>query len=394
MFFSKKNAVIAFIILITAIGVAISLLFSESPADIKKIPANKEKKATTEVSKEAEVKTSEDQLKELIKNMSLDQKIGQLFLARVPETNQIEDLKTYHLGGYLLFGRDMENETADSLKSKIASYQEATDFPLLIASDEEGGTVTRISQNTDIVAEKFKSPQELYKSGGIEAIKNDIDHKSSLFKVFGIHTGLYPVADVSTNPDSFIYDRTIGLDTDGTSDYISEVVKELHKNQIGSTLKHFPGSGDNSDSHTEIVHDKRSLEDIMTQSIPPFKAGIDAGADSILVSHNIVEAIDKNVPASISPKVHELIRKDLGFEGVVMTDDMDMNGLSDFISQEEAALAALKAGNDLILSSIYKTQIPVIKSSIQSGDYKEEELDKSVLRVLTWKHELGLISLD
>ncbi|MDR2279134.1 MAG: beta-hexosaminidase, partial [Vagococcus sp.] len=124
------------------------------------------------------------------------------------------------------------------------------------------------------------------------------------------------------------------------------------------------------------------------------KAGIDAGADSILVSHNIVEAIDKNVPASISPKVHELIRKDLGFEGVVMTDDMDMNGLSHFISQEEAALAALKAGNDLILSSTYKTQIPVIKSAIQSGDYKEEDVDRSVLRVLTWKHELGLISLD
>jgi len=77
-----------------------------------------------------------------------------------------------------------------------------------------------------------------------------------------------------------------------------------------------------------------------------------------------------------------------------MTDDMDMNGLSDFISQEEAALAALKAGNDLILSSTYKTQIPVIKSAIQSGDYKEEDLDQSVLRVLTWKHELGLISLD
>ena len=132
----------------------------------------------------------------------------------------------------------------------------------------------------------------------------------------------------------------------------------------------------------------------MTQSILPFKAGIDAGADSILVSHNIVEQIDKNVPASISPNVHELIRKDLGFEGVVMTDDMDMNGLSDFISQEEAALAALKAGNDLILSSTYKTQIPVIKSAIQSGDYKEEDLDQSVLRVLTWKHELGLISLD
>lgn len=393
MLFSKRNAVIAFIILITAVGVAISLLLSESTVNIKKNPTKKEKTETTKMSKEVEVKSSEEQLKELVENMSLDQKIGQLFLARVPETNQIEDLQKYHLGGYLLFGRDMENETADSLKTKIASYQEASDFPLLIASDEEGGTVTRISQNTDIVAERFKSPQELYKEGGIEGIKKDIDYKSSLFKVFGIHTGLYPVADVSTNPNSFIYDRTIGLDIGGTSNYISEVVKELQKNQIGSTLKHFPGSGDNLDSHTEIVRDKRSLDEIMAQSIPPFKAGIEAGADSILVSHNIVEGIDKNVPASISPKVHELIRKDLGFEGVVMTDDMDMNGLSDFITQEEAALSALKAGNDLILSSTYKTQIPVIKKSVLNGSYPEKELDKSVMRIINWKRKLGLINL-
>ena len=394
MFFSKRNAVIAFIILIIALGLAISLLFTDSTADNKKNPVNKDKKDKVEVSKETETKSSEEQLKELIEQMSLDQKIGQLFLARVPETNQVEDLKTYYLGGYLLFGRDMANQTADSLIDKFKLYQESSDFPLLIASDEEGGTVTRISQNSAIVAEPFKSPQELYKTGGIEAIKNDIDHKSSLFKTLGIHTGLYPVADVSTNPDSFIYNRTIGLDVDGTSDYISEVVKQLQKNQIGSTLKHFPGSGDNSDSHMEIVTDKRSYEEIKKNSIPPFKAGIEAGADSILVSHNIVEGIDKNVPASISPKVHDIIRNDLGFDGVVMTDDMDMSGLSDFITQEEAALEALKAGNDLILSSTYKTQIPVIKSAVQSGDYKEEELDKSVLRILKWKHELGLITLD
>lgn len=393
MFFSKRNAVLAFIILISAIGIAISLLIYDTPTDFKKIPVAKEKK-TTESSEVVKEVSSNKQLEELISHMSLDQKIGQLFLARVPETHQIEDIKDYHLGGYLLFGRDMEKETANSLKEKIGTYQDNADFPLLIASDEEGGSVTRLSKNSAIVAQTFKSPQELYKAGGMDAIKNDIDTKASLFRVLGIQTGLYPVADVSTDPNSFIYDRTIGLDTNGTSSYITEVVKALQKNQIGSTLKHFPGSGDNLDSHTEIVRDKRTLEDVMTNSIPPFKAGIEAGADSILVTHNIVESIDKNVPASISPEVHKLLREDMDFDGVIMTDDMDMLGLTDFISQEEAALAALKAGNDLILSSSYKTQIPVIKSAVQSGDYKESDLDKSVLRILIWKYNLGLITLD
>ena len=397
MLFSTKNAIIAGIVLFIATIAAIGLLFLESPKEDKSAENKVSVETTDQTNKtsssKTKEKTPEDELKLLIKNMSLEQKIGQLFLARVPEVEQLEDIKTYHLGGYLLFGRDVEGETKESLTDKIAMYQEVSDIPLLIASDEEGGTVTRVSRNNTIVSESFKSPQALYQAGGMEAILGDIDTKSEVLKDLGIHTGLYPVADVSTNEASFIYDRTLGVGVEETSDYISQVVTELKKDQFGSTLKHFPGSGDNSDAHAEIVTDTRSLETIKKTAIPPFKAGIEAGADSVLVSHNIVEAIDDKMPASISPKVHEMLRKDLGFEGVVMTDDMDMIGLSDFISQEEAALAALKAGNDLILSSTYKNQIPVIKSAVKDGSYKEEDLDKSVLRILKWKYDLGIIKI-
>lgn len=348
----------------------------------------------TSQSSEKKVLSVEEQLEELVNSMTIDQKIGQLFLARVPEQNALEDIKKYQLGGYLLFGRDMENQTNKSLKQRIASFQKASETPFMIASDEEGGTVTRISLNSKIVPKKFDSPQDLYQKGGMSAVLEDTDKKAAIFKELGIHTGLYPVADVSTNPESFIYDRTIGLDVDGTSNYVVDVVKELSKNHIGSTLKHFPGYGDNRDSHTEIVKDTRSLEEIEETSIPPFKKGIEAGADSILVSHNIVEAVDSNVPASISPDIHEMIRKNLGFDGVIMTDDMDMAGLADFISQDQAALKALTAGNDLILSSTYQVQIPVIKEAIQSGTYSEEALNTSVLRVLVWKHKLGIIKLE
>jgi beta-N-acetylhexosaminidase len=182
------------------------------------------------------------------------------------------------------------------------------------------------------------------------------------------------------------------MDAAGTSHYVKISVEEMKKQKIGSTLKHFPGYGNNRDSHVEIVTDDRSIEDLRKNDFLPFEAGIKAGADSIMVSHNIVKAIDGNRPASISKPVHDVIRNELGFTGVIMTDDMDMAGLADFISQEEAGLQALQAGNDMILSSSYGTQIPYILEAIKKGTYSEEELDQSVKRLLTWKAELGLLN--
>ena len=347
---------------------------------------------TTQTSEETTDSTEEQSLvDQTLDQMSLAEKVGQLFFARVPETNQLEDLQTYHLGGYLLFGRDVENETQDSLKAKIASYQEASAIPLLIGADEEGGTVTRISRNEQLVETPFAAPQDIYASAGLAGVEQDTQHKAQILHDYGIATGLFPVADVSTDPEAFIYDRTIGLDSDGTSEYVKKVVETLKAAHSGSTLKHFPGYGNNRDSHVEIVTDDRSLTELQETALPAFQAGIDAGADSVLVSHNIVTSLDPNVPASISPAVHQLLREDMHFDGVVMTDDMDMAGLADFISQEEAGLAALQAGNDLVMSSSYSIQIPYVMQAVQAGTYSEAQLDASVRRVLTWKFNLGLL---
>ena len=331
---------------------------------------------------------------QLLADMTLEEKVGQLFFVRTPEINQTEDIQTYHLGGYVLFGRDVENETSDSLKAKIASYQAASKVPLLIGADEEGGTVTRISRNDQLVASPFASPQEIYAASGWDGIVQDTKQKAEILNSYGIATGLFPVADVSTDPEAFIYDRTIGLDIDGTSTFVEKVVQTLKAEHSGSTLKHFPGYGNNRDSHVEIVTDDRSLAEIQQTALPSFQAGIDAGADSVLVSHNIVSAIDPNVPASISPAVHQLLRDDMHFDGVIMTDDMDMAGLADFTSQEEAGLAALQAGNDLVMSSSYSVQIPYVIQAIEAGTYSQAQLEDSVRRVLTWKLDLGLLEDD
>lgn len=331
-------------------------------------------------------------IEQIITNMTLEEKVGQLFFSRVPESNQIEAIQRYHLGGYVLFGRDVQNESIEGLKGKIRNYQGASDIPLLIGSDEEGGTVTRISRNTNLVKTPFASPQEIYQESGLAGIVADTKRKSEILKAFGIHTGLFPVADVATDPQAFIYDRTLGTDAAETSAYVAAVVKELKAEQVGSTLKHFPGYGNNRDSHVEIVTDTRSLAELRENDFLPFQAGIAAGADSVMVSHKIVTSIDATQPASISPPVHQLLRQELGFQGVIMTDDMDMAGLADFISQEEAGLKALQAGNDFVMSSSYNIQIPYVIQAVKDGQYSEHALDQSVKRILTWKQSLGLIA--
>ena len=319
--------------------------------------------------------------------MTLEEKVGQLFWARVPYSQQIEDLQSYHFGGYLLFGRDFQGQTLEDIKALTSRYQATSKIPLLIGSDEEGGTVTRISSILDT---PFQAPMTLYHQGGLEAVLSDTRQKAEVLKSVGINAGLFPVADLARDQSAFIYDRTIGQDAQTTASYVGQVVTELQKNKVGSTLKHFPGYGDNGDSHTAIIQDNRSLDELRQADFLPFQAGIDAGADSVLVSHNILTKID-TVPSSISPKINEILRKELNFKGVIMTDDLDMAGLADFVNQDEAALQAILAGNDLILGSSYQTQIPYLLKKVSSGELTEERIDESVRRILSWKYDLGIL---
>lgn len=345
---------------------------------------------TNDTPKVEQVEAVADGIEIYLSQMTLEEKVGQLFFSRTPAYNQIEDLQTYHLGGYLLFGQDIAGQTSQSLVATIASYQAASKTPLLIGSDEEGGTVTRVSS---LLPAPFQSPRELYLAGGLDNVLAATHAKAGQLNELGIKAGLFPVADLAQSPTSFIYDRTLGEDLETTKTYIAEVVKALKEEKSGSTLKHFPGYGDNADSHTAIVYDNRSLDDLRSADFQVFKAGIDAGADSILVAHNIVPAIDE-VPASISPEMTKIMREELGFNGVIMTDDMDMVGLADFISQEEAAFRVLQAGNDMIISSQYAVQIPYLLDKVASGELTEERIDQSVRRILEWKRNLGLLTVD
>lgn len=329
-------------------------------------------------------KQAYDKLKEL----SLDEKINQILLVRYPDSNGDGILSENQFGGYVFFAKDFKDKSADDVKKMINRLQDVSNIPILTATDEEGGKVVRISSNPQLASTPFKSSKELYKSGGFEVIKEDTIKKSILLYSLGINVNLAPVVDVSTDPNDYMYDRALGENTDITSKYAETVIDASKGHGVSYTLKHFPGYGNNKDTHTGEVVDERSYENILKNDIPPFKAGINKRAEAVLVSHNIVKSIDDENPASLSPSVHNLLRNEAGFTGIIMTDDLAMGAVTNI---PDATVKAILAGNDLIMTTDYESSFNSIKEAISNKTIDESLIDKLAFRVIAWKYYKGLI---
>ena len=370
----------------------------QTPPDPNSATATPEEEAPPQVEADEPPSPTEEELAAseidaLLDSMSLEEKAGQLFFVRVPAENAVEDVSAYHLGGYILFGRDTKDKTANELIQTIQHYQDAADIPLLIGVDEEGGTVVRVSSNPHIRSEKFASPQRLYTLGGMEQIIEDTREKDVLLQALGFNVNLAPVADVSTDPGDFIYARSFGQGGTETADYVSAVTGQMTADGMGSVLKHFPGYGNNVDTHTGIAVDQRPMETFASADFLPFLAGFEGGGDltSVLMSHNIVECMDPVLPASLSLAAHQLLRETLGFDGVVMTDDLAMEAVAAYAEDGAVAVMAIEAGNDLMITSDYRTQIPKVIEAVENGTLSEETIDVACHRVLTWKQAIGLL---
>ena len=332
-----------------------------------------------------------DPIRLMLNDMSLEERVGQLFLARCDDNYALEHIDTYHLGGFVLFGRDFNGQTPESFRQKITGYQLTAKIPMLIAVDEEGGTVTRVSSNPAFRAKKFPSPRNLYENGSMESVLVCEKEKCLLLSSLGINVNLAPVCDITTDPNAFLYDRSLGQSPEITAEFIRDTVREMNSNAVGSCLKHFPGYGNNTDTHTGIAVDSRSLEELEARDLLPFAAGIEAGCDAILVSHTIVEALDPVTPASLSPAVHDYLRTTMGFEGVIITDDLVMQAITDLYGAGEAAVLAVLAGNDLLCSTEYTVQYEAVLAAVLEGRISIDVLNDAVRNVLEWKIELGLI---
>ncbi len=331
-----------------------------------------------------------DPIREILNAMSLEERVGQLFLARCNDTVALEHISTYHLGGFVLFGRDFQGHTPFSFQEKINAYQAAAKVPLLLAVDEEGGTVARVSSNPSFCSDTLPSPREAYNWKALEGNYIVEEAKCQLLQGLGLNVNLGPVCDISTQRNAFMYPRSLGQDADITSQFVSGTIHLMKAYQIGSALKHFPGYGNNADTHTGIAVDSRHLEELEGNDLIPFAAGIEAGCDAILMSHTIVEAFDPEYPVSLSPAAHQYLRETMGFEGVILTDDLVMEAITDVYGAGEAAVLAVLAGNDLLCSTEYVVQYETVLAAVLEGRIDIDILNSAVRNVLEWKMALGL----
>lgn len=328
--------------------------------------------------------------KRLVSKMSIEEKVGQLFLVRYNKAD-VEYLSNFYPGGYILFAKDIEPHTKESLKKELAEDQRLNKYGLIIGVDEEGGYVTRVSRYKNFRTEKFQSPKYYYEEGGFELLESVENEKATLLKELGFNLNLAPVADISTSENDFIYTRSFGKDATQTSKFIKEMVKYANNNKINSCLKHFPGYGNNVDTHTGIAIDNRSYENFQEYDYLPFQAGIEQGVPSILVSHNVVNSIDSNYPASLSKNIVTELREKLGFTGIIMTDDLAMDAVKSYVQDGQAATLAINAGDDMLITSDFISMYKEVLNSIQEGKIKVETLNKAVERIIAWKYYSGIL---
>lgn len=374
----KKIAVISIFILLLC-GAAAAVFYTRAAAD---------EPTLTEL-----VEAGRDPaIERMLDSMTTEEKVGQMIMGCFYNgTPDPETVDMYHLGSVLLFRPSFTSGDVSSLRTSLDAIDEACAVDPLIAVDEEGGTVVRVSGGTTFRAEAFDSPRDVFSSGGLEAIEKDTHEKNALLSELGIDLNLAPVCDISTDPSDFMYSRSLGQDAETTSQYAKTVVKACLEDNMGCCLKHFPGYGNAVDTHYGAAVNDRTIKQITEEDLLPFNAGIKAGAPSVLISHNIVSALDDRMPASLSPAVHNLLRYDMGFDGVVITDDMSMGAIYAFTQGADSAVTAVLAGNDMLCTGEYAYQYEMLLDAVEDGVISGERLDSSVRRILTWKKDLSLI---
>ncbi len=329
---------------------------------------------------------------EILSKMTTEEKVGQLFLAHCPEPSD-EDriINELHVGGFVMFARDFETYTPETVKKRIEKFNSLSKLPLLISADEEGGSVVRISKFPQFRSEPFMSPRDMYAQSGFIGIRKEAEEKAQLLKSIGVNYNLAPVCDYSADPNSYIAKRVFGIDPQLSAEFVKIVVKKCRELSVGVSLKHFPGYGGNSDTHKGMSSDSRPLSVFEKEDLIPFVEGIKAGAHSVMVSHNIVSCFDPDYPASLSYSIHDYLRNRLGFNGVIITDSLTMSAIREFTGGSDPCTRALLCGNDMIITSKYESGYRSILENVQNGTVPTQVLDTAVTRILKMKADLGVI---
>lgn len=351
---------------------------------------------TTEVTEEEKPSLVD----ETLAGMTLHEKVCQMMFV-TPEELTGEDgvtvagdatrqaLENYPVGGIVYFAKNLESQ--DQVKEMIDNSQKYSSIGLFVATDEEGGVVNRLM---DTVGTTYLGSMYYYKDDGDETAYENAYTIANDMSALGFNLDFAPVADVWSNPDNTVIgERAYSDDYAQAAELVGNAVKGFNDGGVMCTLKHFPGHGDTAeDSHYSSAYVHRTKEEIMADEMQPFRSGIEAGAEFVMVGHLIVPDIDE-VPATLSYKIATgILRDELKFEGVAITDSFEMESIADNYSVDDAVVMSVKAGMDMILQpKDMASAVNSIEQAVADGELSEDRIDESVRRILTLKESRGLL---
>lgn len=341
-----------------------------------------------------------------IESMTLEEKVAQLFVV-APEALTGVDTATaagdttraaisdYPVGGFVYFQNNIlsEEQFTEMIQNVQQYSMERTGLPMFICVDEEGGTVARISGKGVIDVPYISSMYEVGSTGDAENAYETGGTIGQYLSRLQINVDFAPVADVLSNPENTVIgSRSFGSDPELVGEMVAAEVKGLKEQGILTTLKHFPGHGDTAqDSHSGAAYSYKTLDELRECELISFQAGIEAGADLVMMGHiSLPNILEDDTPASLSyTMVTEVLREELGFGGVVITDGMNMGAIANQYTSGDAAVQAILVGGDLILmSSDFYGAYEGVLAAVQAGTISEERLNESLRRILALKETL------
>ncbi|WP_352400582.1 glycoside hydrolase family 3 protein [Anaerotignum sp.] len=360
--------------------------------------------AANEQIQEEVTKTAEEirleTIEKKIHSMSVEEKIGQLLMAdfrsnldgsgmTVLRQDVADSIQGYHLGGVILFAENLD--TLEQTQILIQEMQNAAKTPLFIGIDEEGGLVSRLKKS-NIPHQTMLSPGEMKDPKEAEAAGKSIGE--TLYSM-GVNVDFAPVADINTNPDNPVIGiRSYSDNPEEVAGMVCAFIKGLQNEGISATVKHFPGHGDTkADSHKAEVFVTHDLERLKAIEFVPFSKAIEAGVAFVMVGHiKTPNATTDGLPATLSSQTIALLRDDLKYNGVVITDAMNMKAITEYYSVGESVVMSVLAGVDMVLmpgdiDEAYQSLLEATKE----GRITAQRLDQSLHRILGLKYDKGLL---
>lgn len=325
-------------------------------------------------------------------SMTNEQMVGQLIIGTCPTDSTAESvISNYALGGFFFKSDNFMSLSVDQIKEQIASYQSKAKIPMIMSVEEEGGAYCPVSDADLYDDYEFTSIRDAFTEGGLDGLKEIESNKAQMLNLAGINLNFAPVCDMAEEQTQIMYSRSLGGTLQDAQDYVKNTTEISQSKGVSVALKHFPGYGTTPDTYESIVTDTRDVSTFETKDFLPFKSGIEEDAHCVMMSNMLVQNMDPNCVVSLSDYAHTILRNELKFTGLIITDNLNNADYSQYANGKDVYVQAVLAGNDMIMVDDAESAYKAILAAVNDGTISKDTLQKACMRVLAYKYTAGII---